>query len=296
MKIASPKGTLVALGFVLSVLGNAQSTIALEYPPTMATGGVLSLVEWQGSNGTQQMPHKATYTTSVAAPGTGYSVIWDVRRTHGYNRVSGTFYQLGSVQGVHSASHAWFSGTKEIDFQQAFFSWFGSRTNEEDKYGRFDLQLQYRPSGSTYTTLTILTWDLRPQDQFQGGTGQNGNGANNGGGVGANSPTEEAQQNFWSSLFVPSEECLNDVKDAAAAFTEWGPIGLSNDVLDAMQATETQMATSATFGVSLGGATQNMNVDTSPFAGAFGTVRALLAGLMWFGVLMGAWRLAMKMM
>lgn len=230
MKQALFKHIAVLTLLLSACLGLAQS-IPIEYPPTIAIGGSLSVIEFTGAGGdNQQMPNQATYNTSVAAPGTGMSVQWSLTRKKGYNRVSGTLYPLGSAEGVYSVSHGWGGSTRTIDFQAGFWSWFSSRPTEEARYGEFSLDLLYDPDTATApVTVNVMTFTLRPQDYASGGQG-NTNGLNNGGntagGGGPMNIWDEAAGTFWHGLFVPSEDAFNDLKAAVDDIKTWGPFGL----------------------------------------------------------------------
>jgi len=214
--------TSVFGALLLVVLGSSQGTIDISYPPTISTGGVLTTIDFGGVGGAnQQTPNIASYTTSVSAPGTGYLVIWEIKKTHGYNRISGALYVLGTPLGVATLSHGWAPGTRYLEFQPPFWSWFGTRPNDEEKYGKFELVLQYRPSSGSYTTVSIMTWTIRPQD-YNSGSGGGGGGNNNG----DNSGGTGDQGGFWSSLFVPSEASLDMLSEAVENLFGWGPFGI----------------------------------------------------------------------
>lgn len=221
--VAGIRRFLVSVGVVgASCLGLSQDTIDISYPPTLATGAVLTLLEYQGLGGANSMPNIATYGTSVAAPGTGYSVIWEIKKTHAYNRISGSLYALGSPLGVVSLSHGWAGGTRTIEFQAPFWSWFGSRTVDDDRYGQFVLNLQYRPTSGSYTSVDVITWKIRPQDWNKGSGLSNGSGS----GVGGQDSTVEGQNSFWSNLFVPSEGSMDALDDSIDGLLGWGPFGI----------------------------------------------------------------------
>lgn len=218
---------VVALWSLLLVgLCWAQGSIDVSYPPTISTGGVLTTLDFAGSSGSnQQLPNVLTHGTSVSSPGTGYSCIWEIKKNKAYNRVSGSLYTISPLTAV-SISYGWSGGTRTVEFQPPFWSWFGSRTNDEERYGEFELVLQYRPASGSYTTVSIMTWVIRPQDYNSGsgggGGGGNGNGSNSGG---TGDPT-----GFWeglfSDLFIPSEASINALADAIDDVFTWGPFGI----------------------------------------------------------------------
>ena len=213
-------------GLLLASFASAQSQVSIVDSPTFAAGSIITCFDYNGDGGTNQMPQSATYTTAVGSPGTGYSVNWEIGKDQGYNRISGTYYTLGTPLGVNSQSHGWASGTRQIDFVTPFWSWWGARTVDDERYGRFYIKCQYRPTTGGYTTTTYFTWKIRPQDYNGGSMGTNGNGSNNASGGGHDSSTDNVNTGgFWSDLFVPGADCVDDLKEAAASLYNWGPFG-----------------------------------------------------------------------
>lgn len=222
---------LIGLPLLLGLCASAfaqPSSIDIEDAPTFAAGSVIEIQEFIGI-GDEQFPDKAVYTNSVAAPGTNYSVNWELKKTHGYNRITGQLYLLGSPMGVISQSHGHFSGTRTVEFMPAFWTWFAGRSVDEERYGTFILTCQYRPGpGTTWTgPITFVTFRLRPQDynSASGWGTSNSNGSNNTGGSGGGSGAGDTES-FWESLFVPDEESLVEVQNALDNLLGWGPLGL----------------------------------------------------------------------
>lgn len=278
----------------LVVSARAQSTVDITDWPTFASGSSITCMDFNGAGGAQKMPQSATYTNSVSSPGTNFSVNWEIGKTKGYNRVSGTFYTLGTPMGVNSQSHGWATGSRTIDFITPFWAWFGARTVDDDRYGEFYIKCQYRPSGTTYTTVTYFTWKLRPQDYVNGGDGSNGNGSNTGGGSHDSSTDPVNSNGFWSDMFVPGADCINDLKDAANLIGNWGPFGWYSVVSGKIQdnsATRVDadvehpysimipIPENSTVAPGVGG---TYDLDLSPYQDLLKFIRAILAGMMWY--------------
>lgn len=116
-------------------------------------------------------------------------------------------------------------------------------------------------------------------------------------GTGAQAPTEEEQQGFWMGLIVPDEQCLTDIRDAAEQFTNWGPLGLLNQMIEIIEEEETQMeyTVEPTLTVATG-ITTTLPMDVGWASSFFGLFRMLLAAIIWAGAIFASWKIAQKVM
>lgn len=276
--------------FVLAVLPVvACADVDFDYAPTL-TGSIITW-EYEGLSGTNSFPDRAEYTNSVASPGTGYSVLWECFRVKGYNAITGRLYTI-SPEGVFSVSHGWSGGTRTIDFTNLIFSWIGSRTNLENRYGEFLLRLSYRPSSGAYTVVDIGTFRIRHQDVTEGELGTNGNGGN----TGTTNNTEDDpvnQTSFWESIFVPSEASIEQLQDAVEDLLSWGPFDLVRNPLFPSPSGYEGGPISEDYKIEFGiGGTLVPGVyeiDGSPFADGIYFVRQIMVALLWFAFLSRAW-------
>jgi hypothetical protein len=121
------------------------------------------------------------------------------------------------------------------------------------------------------------------------------------GGEGANSDDEGVQRGFWESLAMdickPQQDSLDDLKEAAQQFAGWGPSGMLQDAIAELNTTQEGMGSSASLG--LGFTPGNIHSTTVNLGWAqpvFGTMRAMLAFVVWVGVLYGGGRFVIKFM
>lgn len=271
---------------VSAAMGHAD--VDLSFSPTLV--GTLYTYEYEGLSGTNSWPDRAEYTTSVSAPGTGYSVLWECFRVKGYNSITGQLYSI-SAEGVFSVSHGWASGTRTIDMTTLIYAWIGSRTNPENRYGEFLLRLSYRPSSGAYTVVNIGTFRIRHQDDYEGSVGSNGNGGNNGGSSGASENVN--QSSWWSDLFVPSEASIEQVQDAVEDLLSWGPFDLVRNPLFPSPGGYEGGPISEDYKIEFGiGGTLVPGVyeiDGEPFADGIVFVRRIMVALLWFMFLSRSW-------
>lgn len=279
---------LASACLLIGLVGPAFSQadqFAIDYPPSIQ--GSIEYYTFPGDGGDQPMPDRAEYSNTVSSPGTGYSILWECYRIKGYNNLTGTYYNI-TPQGVYSLSHGWSAGTRSIDLDSPFWAWFGTRTNPQDKYGQFVLRLSYRPSSGSYTRVDTLSWKIRAQDE-----GAAGSGSSNGSG-GGNTGTE-VEQGFWSSLFVPSQDCLDDLKDAANDLANWGPFGIygviSGRIDDNAGSTErVDDDYLIPINIPAGPLQGTYNMDLEPYSLGILFVRFIILGLImyWFLFVIGA--------
>lgn len=229
---------------------------------------------------------------SSASGMTGYS--WRISIDQSY-----TYLGKGNFLPVTGRSNVWtnnlVTGTSSTT-QHIYPGWLdfiSAAGRESYRTGKFNVYCELRKNSpdSQVGISVVECVVVRP------GAGNN-NGGNNGGnsGRGGNSDDPEEQKGFWadlfSYLFVPDEECVDGLKDAASAFTNWGPIGfatmlnseLSGDLPDDGTAVWT------TNGAFVHGSAVSYSIDTRgpgtdesgrTFDYISGTIRVLLILVIW---------------
>lgn len=270
---------LISLVLVLPIAALGHPDVVLDYPPTIVAG-TLETIEYNSQGtGSQDFPSRAFYSTSVNPPGTGYSVLWECYKMRGFNKITGRYYPI-TPQAVYSISHGWFSGTREIELNGPFWSWYGSRTNPEERAGEFVLRLSYRPGSGPYTVVDLITWRISASDDFRGNTG--------GGGGSAGDPVN--QQGFWESLFVPGQDCIDDLKSAANDLANWGPFGWYNVISGRIQDNSAQRVDPTPYVIELGipshpsapGVGGVYHLDLRPYQVLIRFIRMVIAGVLWY--------------
>lgn len=264
------------------IAGAAQATGSIEY--------------FEGGLG-QSMPSRLILSYAAGFNSGSPTHTWEVYIEQTQVFIAGNYipitprFCMGSVSGTTT------SGTPVNLLSPFLATLYGATGNADPTYKTGKYRVVFRVKhGSTEDErkeyeFVLIT--LQGSDQYPNG---NGAGSGGGSGVGANGATEEEQQGFWSGLFVPSGECLADLKDAALQFTEWGPLGMLNQAVEELG---DQESVGAFMTVSTGvapGSSSSMTVDTSPWTTLLETFRALIAGGIWFGVIWSAWAMARKLM
>lgn len=287
------KRLLTALvGSLLCCLGLAQEHTV---PIDLADGGNSVQGAWTVINmtlgGSGQMPLVVEFTATITS---GHLWEVDVVQTHKY--VAGQYVAIterpatggGAVSGA-GASY------EDLDILTDFFSYISSHTDDTHKTGKYQARVKIKTTGGTVLATSSLLFSII---DFEAAAGRY---TPSGGGGGANSPDPEEQEGFWSGLFsdlfIPDEQCMTDIREAAEQYTEWGPLGLFNQMLELLEAEETQMQYTTTAVVNLNnGITANMNVDVGWADTMFKLIRLLFAGAIWSGAILMSWKLAQKFM
>lgn len=313
------KKVLVILGLLLAAICGAQVS-AQEDDFVITSDAGAHEVLWDGQiiylpvivNGTTtNMPVQITtntWTLDTSWWGTTRKFLVELVQTKKYvgnpDGQGGNYYPItprscwdaGSVVG-QNASSVGSTATGGTNIWDRFMRFIKSQSDTSYRTGEYVLRVQIWDNSSAIAshsfTFAMIDWNM-----IYGQTYGEGGIPGVPPGVGANDPTVEGQQGFWESIFVPDEACLNDVRDAASAFTEWGPLGLFHQACEALDSQEALDA-SADLPIQLGGdviASHNAAVDTTPWEGVLGTFRALLAGAIWFGAIWSGWTLARKLM
>lgn len=293
---ASPIRTVTAclLGLLCLVsFASAQSEVEYDFNLNGGSGRTVQgkIVTAPNSNGDGEILLRVDIDSGSGAPWTFPTTYWAIKTIQTHIYVDGRYVQLPTSRaaGTELTGSSYAPHTPYT--LGVVLSGISSQTDVSYRSGKFRTVVRINTSNVDMQTYDV-EWRLPSWDSVSGGGSGSG-----GGGVGANDGTVDGQNTFWTNLFVPSEECVNNLVDAASDIANWGPMGLMSDVLEVLDTAETEFGASAEFGVSLDGSNSHgMNVDTSLWDGIIGTVRALMAGVMWVGAMFGAWRLVLKFM
>jgi hypothetical protein len=251
------------------------------------------IVTGDNTTGGGQMLLRVGITGGTGLPWTFPTTFWGIRTMQTHILVDGRFVLLPTARaagteltGTNISAHTPYT----VGVVLAGISAQGDVSYRTGKYRTI---VKINRSGVDVQTFDV-EWQINAWGDVSGG-GSSGGG---GGGEGLNDPTAEGQQSFFESLFIPSEECLNDAAAAFQQVMDWGPLGLISDVFVVLSTeSEHAMSRDAEFGVSFDGAnTHTMAVDTSFWDGILGTVRAFMAFGIWVGFAFWLWRTGLKVM
>lgn len=299
-----PRPTRLTLAIVTALIATAamaqdDTEVLTGHQPVVAEDSYWQWVKFDGANGSEQRIPMKIHMRSLlgASPGT-HSIIWEITRTHLYNRVTGTVHQLSSPDGITNGGMVGVSGPLTQEPMAAYWQWFGGRPNDEQRYGQFLFIMKYRQLNTgPYTSLVNHTWIMRPQDYASASNGSNQNGNNQGGtGSGGGGITE----GFFEGLFVPDQECLDDFVDAAKQFMDWGPFGWFSIVAGLHEGSrgyriDGDEQYKIKFGVEehndiAPGVGGNYEIDLTPYSGVIVALRTFMAGLLWYYFIFGIGR------
>lgn len=113
-------------------------------------------------------------------------------------------------------------------------------------------------------------------------------------GTGAHSPDEGIQRNFWTSLFVPEQSSLDDLRDAANNFRSWGPFGIAAELGQKMEGQQSALPGGPCpycFTIADSALTGPLTIDMTPVSGWLRVARMLILMLcIWqFGMSLVRW-------
>jgi hypothetical protein len=101
------------------------------------------------------------------------------------------------------------------------------------------------------------------------------------------------QENFWTSLFVPQQSTIDNLKQAANQFTNWGPFGIFGLVSQRFSSQNMAGGVDSTpyvisFGFPYAG--NGLQFDLTPYQDYVKFVRAIFSGAIWLIFLFVLWK------
>lgn len=280
--------------FALAVFGAAQGEIEYPFDLNGGSGRTVQgkIVTAPNTTGGGEILLRVDINSGSGAPWTFPTTYWAIRTIQTHILVDGRFVQLPTSRaaGTELTGSSYAPSTPYT--LGVVLAGISSQTDVSYRSGKFRTIVRISTSNTDIQTYDV-EWRIPDWGAVSGGGSGSG-----GGGVGLNDPTEEGQQNFFESLFVPSEGCLQDAADAFQQVTEWGPLGLIGDVFELLSTESAHpMTRDATFSVSLDGSNAHgMAVETSFWDGVLGTVRAFMVFGIWVGFAFWLWRTGLKVM
>lgn len=268
----------------------AQSEVSESF--TLSGGGatVVGTLYYVNDAATGQvMPTRAEVTATTGLPGSP-SKTWaiGVRQTHTY--AAGQYISVGSPVSIVTEMTG--TSTTNRNVLGAFVT--GLYTGEKSKQlGKYEFFCELRQSSTVLVGKTVYCTINRYASESGNIISGHSSG---GGGVGANSDSEAAQNTFWQnlfeSLFVPDPDNVDALIDTLDDFMTWGPFGIYSYLNSEITGPGTGRIDYVTpykipFSVPMVGA---LELDLTPYEGFIKFVRAIFAGVLWFLVVFAIWK------